>query len=111
MRMRERAAWVVAGALGLFVLAAMSGVVSGGSLEPPGPVGSTMKTLEQIPGSWSRQLGALGPDICDTPRFECVLGGFAIHDRETGTGLGTGTGVPGGGVGTGSKRVREHDDR
>lgn len=85
MRIREKAAWAIAGSLGLFVAAAMSGVVSGGPLDPPEPVGSTMKTLEEIPGSWSRQLS--GPDSnddCGSQRFDCVLGGLAVLDRETG---------------------------
>jgi hypothetical protein len=48
-----------------------------GDLEPSAPPGPTMKTLEEIPSSWSRHLH---PD----ERFELVLFGGAVLDRETG---------------------------
>jgi hypothetical protein len=73
MRTREKLSWGLLAALGLFVVAAMAGVATSGPLDPPGPVGSTMKTLEEIPGSWSRHLSSSGADPCDTQRFRCVL--------------------------------------
>jgi len=51
-------------------------IVQAGNLEPPGPPAPTMKTLDEIPGSWHRILGA--------NRFELVMGGVAVLDHETG---------------------------
>jgi hypothetical protein len=42
----NRAGWLVAGLLALFVAAAISGVVSGGPLDPPGPPASTLPQVE-----------------------------------------------------------------
>lgn len=41
-----RAGWLVAGGLGLFIIAAMAGVVSGGPLDPPAPPASTLPQVE-----------------------------------------------------------------
>jgi len=84
MRVRERLSWFLLAALGLFVVASFANAVSGGSLEPPGPVGSTMKTLDDIPGSWHRRLSTTGADPCSTARFQCVMDDEAVLDRETG---------------------------
>ena len=46
MSLRERAAWVAAGVLGLMIVAAMTGVVTGGPLDPPGPPGATQPQVE-----------------------------------------------------------------
>lgn len=67
--------------------------VRGGPLDPPGAPDSTMKSLDDIPGSWSRALpandGVAGPDPpagCDSSRFECLEDFYnaAVLDRETG---------------------------
>lgn len=84
MGIRERLAWGVAAALGLLVIASIASTVLGGPLDPPAPPGSTMKTLADIPGSWSRTLSSSGADACNTPRFTCVLGNEAVLDNETG---------------------------
>jgi hypothetical protein len=75
---------MAAGIAGLYALSALAGVVSGGPLDPPGPVGSTMKSLNDIPGTWSQKLIGTGSDSCNTPRFTCVLDTEGVRDNETG---------------------------
>ena len=78
-----RLGWGVAAVFALLFAASMSGIVQGGALDPPGAPGSTMKSLDDIPGSWSRELSATGG--CSSPRFDCVFAGdVAVLDRETG---------------------------
>jgi hypothetical protein len=49
-----------------------------GQLTPSAPPGSTMKSLDQIPGSWSQKI----PNAAD--RFVLVLDGAGVLDKETG---------------------------
>ena len=55
----------------------LPGTVNAGNLEPSGPPVSTMKTLDQIPPIWSQK-------IAGSKRFELVMGGAAVLDKETG---------------------------
>ena len=81
----------------LVSLLAVAGMLAtgarGGPLDPPGAPDSTMQSLDDIPGSWSRSLpasdGVAGPDPpagCDSSRFECLEDFYnnAVLDRETG---------------------------
>lgn len=82
MRVREKLAWSLLASIGLLVVAAVTSVVSGGPLDPPGPPASTMKTLDHVPPSWDQTLSALGG--CASLRFTCVMAGAAVLDKETG---------------------------
>ncbi len=73
------------------VIAILATRSSAGPLNPVSAPASTMKTLDDIPGSWSHAyLANDGPDACHSSRFLCVLPtasaptGAAVLDHETG---------------------------
>ena len=78
MRRQRRSIWVFA-ALTTFTAASLSfwSLVDAGDLEPPGPPGSTMKTIGELPSAWSQK-------IDPSERFELVMDGAAVLDKETG---------------------------
>jgi len=88
--MLHRFGWAMTGALALLAVLALARALEAGSLDPPGPVGSTMRSLDELLPSWDRKLTAAGPDYCNSQRFQCVLpdatypDGAAVLDRETG---------------------------
>ncbi len=61
-------------AVALMLFAALS---FAGSLDPSAAPAPTMKTLDEVPPTWSQALPA-------AQRFELVLGGAAVLDKETG---------------------------
>jgi hypothetical protein len=90
--MNKRRKWtIVLMTITVFITTAafLPGLVRAGNLEPSAPPGSTMKTLDEVPPTWSQKLPA-------SERFELVLpiveelGGFkktvykAVLDKETG---------------------------
>ena len=70
-------------ATGVAVLAfsLICGLAHGGDLNPPGAPAPTMKTLDQIPPTWSQKLQC---DSTACPRFQLVLDDAAVLDKETG---------------------------
>ena len=70
---------LVVGVATVVVLARSAGA---GPLDPPGAPASTMKSLDEVPGSWSRVLSASNgapsnslfpPGGCNSDRFKCVM--------------------------------------
>jgi hypothetical protein len=71
--------------LSIFMLWMLAASSIAGSLEPTESPSPTMKSLDQVLGSWDRALPADdGPDKCHSSRFICVLTNTAVRDNETG---------------------------
>ncbi len=80
-----RSVWMATGAVALYAAFSFAVAVSGGPIDPPGPVGPTYKSLALIPPSWVRILSADDTgDPCNSSRFACVMSGEAVLDLETG---------------------------
>jgi len=77
--MCKKESYVISAAIVLAIFVVMSFPVMGtaGSLEPSVAPASTMKTLDQIPPTWSQTLPA-------AQRFELVLNNAGVLDKETG---------------------------
>jgi hypothetical protein len=78
---RSRMGWALAGALALALIATLARTIQAGPLDPPGPVASTMKTLGDLVPAWHQTLASSG---CGSARWNCVMGGAAVLDNETG---------------------------
>ena len=78
MRKRKKSMLALA-IITAFMAAALflPGLVSAGDLDPSAAPGPTMKTLDEIPPTWSQKLPA-------SERFELVLDDEAVLDKETG---------------------------
>ena len=81
-RLKSRLGWALAGALGLSLVLALARGIQAGPLDPPGPVGSTMRTIDEQVPSWGKTLTSSGG--CTSQRFTCVMGNAAVLDHETG---------------------------
>lgn len=81
MKFMNRFGWALAGALAVALIATLARAIQAGPLDPPGPVSSTMKTLADLVPAWHRTLDSSG---CGSARWNCVMGGAAVLDNETG---------------------------
>lgn len=68
---------VVLSGIALLTVMVLATPLVAGDLNPPGDPAPTMKTLDEIPGSWHRILPA-------SERFVVVMNGAAVLDKETG---------------------------
>ena len=81
-RIKSRLGWALTGALALTAVLALARATVAGPLDPPGPVASTMRTLDELVPSWGKTLTSSGG--CASQRFTCVLSNVAVLDHETG---------------------------
>jgi len=81
--MFKKASWVAGAAIILSagLLTMLPGLGAAGSLDPSAAPAPTMKTLNQVPPTWSQNLSC-APGDC--PRFELVLNGYGVLDHDTG---------------------------
>ncbi len=81
--MCKKESYVVSAAIVVAVVTMLFFPVTGtpGNLDPGVAPDSTMKTLDQIPPTWNQKLQC---DSSACPRFELVLGGAGVLDKETG---------------------------
>ena len=76
MKMRKRWLWLLTA---LVIPVGYAGVAITGTLEPPPSAPApTMKTLDEIPPTWSQKITDA------SKRFKVVLGGAGVLDKETG---------------------------
>jgi hypothetical protein len=80
-RMTGRVGWAICGAIALALVATFARVIQAGPLDPPGPVGSTMKTIGDLVPAWHQTLTSNG---CGSTRWSCVMSNAAVLDNETG---------------------------
>ena len=64
--------------IALVIPVGYAGLAMTGSLEPPGAPAPTMRTLEELQPSWSKKITDA------SKRFEVVLDGAGVLDKETG---------------------------
>ena len=54
--MLHRLGWALMGGLALVAVLAVARATTAGSLDPPGPLGPTMRTLDSLLPAWDRAL-------------------------------------------------------
>jgi hypothetical protein len=81
-RVKSRLGWALAGALAIVLVLALARATVAGPLDPPGPVSSTMRTIDELLPSWGKTLSSSGG--CNAQRFTCVMSNAAVLDHETG---------------------------